>query len=197
MINREGIFGRREDRSREKASPPATGTYPPPLESLRRMPNAASTPTQAAGSPAPLVPEFDTPASPQPASPPGSRLVVGPNIRLKGVEITECDTVVVEGHVEATLDSRAMQIAPGGTYSGAAGLDEAEIRGNFSGELTVRKCLTIHATGRVSGKVRYGRLVIAEGGEISGEIQSLNGTVPARVTLPVPLALPVTAAPAG
>jgi hypothetical protein len=28
----------------------------------------------------------------------GSRLIVGPNIKLKGVEITDCDTLVVEGH---------------------------------------------------------------------------------------------------
>ena len=32
----------------------------------------------------------------------GSRLIVGPNIKLKGVEIDDCDTLVVEGRVEAT-----------------------------------------------------------------------------------------------
>ena len=39
----------------------------------------------------------------------GSQLIVGPNIKLKGVEITDCDTLVVEGHVEATMDSRMIQ----------------------------------------------------------------------------------------
>lgn len=33
----------------------------------------------------------------------GSKLTVGPNIKLKGVEITDCDTLVVEGTVEATM----------------------------------------------------------------------------------------------
>jgi hypothetical protein len=33
-----------------------------------------------------------------------SKLTVGPNIKLKGVEITDCDTLVVEGSVEATMD---------------------------------------------------------------------------------------------
>jgi len=51
--------------------------------------------------------------------------------------------------------------------------DIAEIHGGFSGELTVRKCLTIHATGQVTGKIRYGKLVIEEGGEISGDIKKL------------------------
>src|SRR5450759_4867528 len=72
------------------------------------------------------------------------------------------------------MDSRIIQIAPDGTFAGTAGIDIAEINGGFSGELTVRKCLTIHATGKVSGKVRYGKLVIEEGGEISGDIKRLS-----------------------
>jgi cytoskeletal protein CcmA (bactofilin family) len=103
----------------------------------------------------------------------GSKLIVGPNIKLKGVEITDCDTLVVEGHVEATMDSRAIQIAQSGTFSGTAGIDVAEIRGSFTGELTVRKKLVIYSTGKVSGTVRYGKLVIEEGGELSGDIKTL------------------------
>ena len=36
----------------------------------------------------------------------GSKLIVGPNIKLKGGQITDCDTLVVEGRVEATMDAR-------------------------------------------------------------------------------------------
>ncbi len=104
----------------------------------------------------------------------GSKLTVGPNIKLKGVEITDCDTLVVEGSVEATMDSRVMQIAEQGAFNGSAQIDIAEIHGAFDGELTVRERLVIHPTGKVSGKVRYGRLVIEEGGQISGDI-ALNG----------------------
>jgi len=100
----------------------------------------------------------------------GSKLTVGPNIKLKGVEITDCDTLLVEGNVEATMDSRLMQIAPGGSFKGAAEIDIAEIHGLFDGTLTVRDKLVIHATGRVTGKIRYGKLVVEEGGQLSGEI---------------------------
>ncbi len=100
----------------------------------------------------------------------GSKLTVGPNIKLKGVEITDCDTLVVEGTVEATMDSRVIQIAEQGAFRGAAEIDIAEIRGEFSGTLTARHKLVIHGTGKVSGKVRYGKLVIEEGGQLSGEI---------------------------
>lgn len=101
----------------------------------------------------------------------GSKLTVGPNIKLKGVEITDCDTLVVEGLVEATMDSRVMQIAQQGAFKGSAEIDIAEIRGQFDGSLTVRDKLVIFATGKVTGKIRYGKLVIEEGGQLSGEVE--------------------------
>ncbi len=100
----------------------------------------------------------------------GSKLTVGPNIKLKGVEITDCDTLVVEGLVEATMDSRVMQIAEQGAFKGSAEIDIAEIRGLFDGNLTVRDKLVIHSTGKVTGKIRYGKIVVEEGGQLSGEI---------------------------
>lgn len=101
----------------------------------------------------------------------GSKLTVGPNIKLKGVEITDCDTLVVEGTVEATMDSRVIHIAQQGAFHGAADIDIAEVHGTFTGTLTVRQKLVIHSTGNVSGKIRYGHIVIEEGGQLSGEIE--------------------------
>ena len=106
----------------------------------------------------------------------GSKLTVGPKIKLKGVEITDCDTLVVEGTVEATMNSRVIQIAEQGAFRGSAEIDIAEIRGEFSGTLTVREKLLIFGTGKVSGKIRYGKLVIEEGGQLSGEIDVGVGT---------------------
>jgi len=105
----------------------------------------------------------------------GSKLIVGPDIKLKGAEITDCDTLVVEGRVEAAMDSRVIQIAQQGTFCGTAGIDVAEIHGRFEGELTARKQLVIHAGGKVTGKIRYGKLQIEEGGELSGDISTLTG----------------------
>ncbi|ENO94365.1 MAG TPA: polymer-forming cytoskeletal protein [Thauera sp.] len=102
-----------------------------------------------------------------------SRLIVGPDVKLKGAEILDCDTLVVEGRVEATMDSRVLRIAEAGAYKGTVGIDIAEIHGHFEGELTARVQLLIHSTGRVSGKIRYGKILIEEGGEISGDVQSL------------------------
>ncbi|MFY3384859.1 bactofilin family protein [Paracidovorax sp. MALMAid1276] len=102
----------------------------------------------------------------------GSKLTVGPNIKLKGVEITDCDTLVVEGTVEATMDSRVIQISQNGAFKGSAEIDIAEIHGEFSGTLTVRQKLVIYGTGKVNGKIRYGKLVVEEGGQLAGEINA-------------------------
>ncbi|MBP7566821.1 MAG: polymer-forming cytoskeletal protein [Burkholderiaceae bacterium] len=110
----------------------------------------------------------------------GSKLTVGPNIKLKGVEITDCDTLVVEGTVEATMDSRVIQIAEKGAFKGSAEIDIAEIHGEFDGNLTVRNKLVIHASGRVTGKIRYGKLVIEEGGQLAGEIECAGVAATAR-----------------
>lgn len=104
----------------------------------------------------------------------GSKLIVGPDIKLKGVEITDCDTLVVEGRVEASMDSRVIQIAERGVFSGKVGIDTAEIRGRFEGELTARKQLVIHSTGKVSGTIRYGKITVEEGGEIAGDVGTIS-----------------------
>ena len=63
----------------------------------------------------------------------GNKLIVGPDIKLKG-EINDCDTIIVEGRVEATTDTRVLQIAESGSFSGTVGMEVAEIRGKFQGE---------------------------------------------------------------
>jgi cytoskeletal protein CcmA (bactofilin family) len=152
------VFGskREGDSFSPRPTPTSGGATPSPVASVA-VPSSLS--NAAAGS-APAKEES------------GAKLTVGPNIKLKGVEITDCDTLVVEGTVEATMDSRVIQIAEQGAFKGSANIDIAEIRGTFDGELTVRDKLVIFATGKVTGKVRYGKIVIEEGGQVSGEISS-------------------------
>jgi cytoskeletal protein CcmA (bactofilin family) len=159
MLRSETLFGKRE-----------TNTPNSPLN------NTASgiMPAGSSGIAKPAAPAVGTPASnglASVANEGGSKLIVGPNIKLKGVEITDCDTLVVEGRVEATIDSRVIQIAERGAFKGSAEIDIAEIHGEFDGDLTVRQKLVIYSTGKVSGKVRYGKLVIEEGGQLAGDIQ--------------------------
>lgn len=122
-------------------------------------------------------------APPSAPSEDGNKLIVGPNIKLKGSEITDCEILVVEGRVEASMNSRDIRIAEGGVFSGKAEIDVAEVRGHFEGELTARKKLVIYATGKVSGVIRYGAMMIEEGGTISGDVATISaGSSVAKVT---------------
>lgn len=109
----------------------------------------------------------------------GKKLMVGREIMLSG-QITACDRLIVEGRVEATLsDSKVIEIAESGYFKGSAEIDAADIAGTFEGNLTIRERLTIRATGRVTGQIRYGQLEIEAGGEIGGDIQPQRATKPA------------------
>ncbi|HWP13770.1 MAG TPA: polymer-forming cytoskeletal protein [Ramlibacter sp.] len=144
----------------------------PDAYSQRTNPNAAAAAgaSTAAAAAAPVAAAANS--APVSAGHEGeSKLTVGPNIKLKGVEITDCDTLVVEGSVEATMDSRVIQISERGSFKGSADIDIAEIRGQFDGNLTARQKLVIYATGKVTGRVRYGKVVIEEGGQLSGEVE--------------------------
>jgi len=180
MFNRDGIFSNKKDEPLRKDTKPVNLT--PGLSSTTATPPAR---------PASEPPRTETVAPAEPAKPAqtaeeprGSRLIVGPDIKLKGVEITDCDTLVVEGRVEASMDSRVVQISETGVFLGTVGIDVAEIRGRFEGELTARKHLIIHSTGRVSGKIRYGRITIEDGGEITGDISTIRGNTETRSEAP-------------
>lgn len=101
-------------------------------------------------------------------------LTVGREISLSG-EITACETLIVEGNVNATItDARILDVPDSGVYTGTAHVEEAYISGVFDGELYAYKTLTVRSGGRVKGNVRYGRIVIEEGGEISGSMATLS-----------------------
>ncbi|MFJ7565691.1 polymer-forming cytoskeletal protein [Herminiimonas sp. NPDC097707] len=164
MLRSDTLFGKRESNT------------PNPSLSTNSSPALSTTTGQGFNKPvSSSAGGFNSPASTHASNPSvnevGSKLIVGPNIKLKGVEITDCDTLVVEGFVEATMDSRVIQIAKEGSFKGSAGIDIAEIHGTFDGELTVRQKLVIYASGKVSGKIRYGNVVIEEGGQLMGDVQ--------------------------
>jgi cytoskeletal protein CcmA (bactofilin family) len=148
---------------------------------FRRSDNFFRTPTPLP--PAPPAAPLETAKPAEAARPPvvdkseerkEAKLIVGPDIKMKGVEVADCDTLVVEGRIEATIDARVLQIAPNGVFSGNVAVDTAEIHGRLEGDLTVRKQLVIHGTGKVSGKIRYARIKVEEGAEIAGEISMMD-----------------------
>ena len=178
MFNKPSVFGRNEPVTRREA-------VPVPAAQPAAARSAAVRPASVAPAIAAVPPPQEAPASPAAAETlrdaanggtlNGARLIVGPDVKLKGAEILDCDTLVVEGRVEATMDSRLLRIAGNGAFVGKVSIDIAEIDGSFEGELTARSQLIIRSTGRVSGTIRFGRLVVEEGGELNGDISVLGG----------------------
>lgn len=170
MFTRDGMFSKKET---PPAKDPKTPRHP-----VNLTPGlSASAGASAGDTPHPdSLPENAAKTATKVNSGKGSKLIVGPDIKLKGAEITDCDTLVVEGRVEASMDSRVIQIAEHGIFAGTVGIDIAEIHGRFEGELTARRQLIVHASGKVSGKIRYGKISIEEGGEVSGDVSTLAAT---------------------
>lgn len=160
-----GTTGQRPEPART-AAPPST---PPRVAEAADTPREPATPVSSATNDA------------------GSKLIVGPNIKLKGSEITDCEILVVEGRVEASMNSRDIRIAEGGVFAGRAEIDVAEIRGTFEGDLVARKRLVIYATGRVRGTIRYGAMMVESGGVISGNIGLHNAPPQAGEDTPGPV----------
>jgi cytoskeletal protein CcmA (bactofilin family) len=159
VLQKDGFFRKREEKREDNLFRPSQAVTAAPVSNAANSIDADTTVPSAAA----VSHERKE-----------AKLVVGPDIKLKGVEISDCDTLIVEGRVEATLDSRVLEITPHGVFQGTIAVDNAEIHGRFEGELTVRKQLIIHATGRVSGKIRYAKIKVEEGAELSGEISMLD-----------------------
>ncbi|PWR22512.1 bactofilin family protein [Zavarzinia aquatilis] len=159
-------------------------------DSTSFRPEVARPSRELPGMSRPLTPA--TPSAPPPSSD-DKKLIVGRNIVLSG-QITACDKLVVEGRVDATLtESRVIEITSTGVFKGAAEIDEALIGGTFEGKLICRGRLLIRATGKVKGEIRYGQLEIECGGELVGDINTVQGNPIAAE--PAPLAVAPTPAP--
>jgi len=109
-------------------------------------------------------------------------LIIGKGIVIAG-EIKDCDCLIVEGKVEAEVRCNELKIASGGLFTGTATVINAEVIGRFEGELKVTERLAVRATGSVSGKVRYQKIEIERGGQISGEIAAGGVSEPLK-TMP-------------
>ena len=102
----------------------------------------------------------------------GRKLIIGQGITMSG-EIENCDQLLVEGTVEATLNgAKLLDIAESGIFYGSVDIEEAVIAGRFEGDLTVDGRVTVLSTGAVKGTITYRELTVEAGANIEGKISS-------------------------
>jgi cytoskeletal protein CcmA (bactofilin family) len=104
----------------------------------------------------------------------GRRMVVGRDICLSG-EIKSCDSLAVEGRVEADLkDCTTLEVLPSGVVKGNATVQRCEIAGLFQGDLTAEQYLLVRAGGRIQGNVSYKEIEVERGGHVTGQMLDMS-----------------------
>ncbi|MDO9503168.1 polymer-forming cytoskeletal protein [Falsiroseomonas sp.] len=112
--------------------------------------------------------------TPRPQAPDRRTLVVGRGISLQGT-VADAERLVVEGTVESQMiQATELSISQSGVFKGEVQVEDAEIAGTFDGTLTARGQLVIRGTGRVIGTARCRRLMVEDGGQISGKMEMLG-----------------------
>jgi cytoskeletal protein CcmA (bactofilin family) len=159
---------------------PPTFTRDTQTMSLAPKPTMPLGPTPPSGTAIPPRPMGAAPsaaAAPRAGAAERRTLVVGRGISLQGT-VTEAERLVVEGTVESQMiQATELSISDAGVFRGEVQVEDAEIAGTFDGTLTARGQLVIRGTGRVIGVARCRRLMVEEGGQLSGKMEMLGDGV--------------------
>lgn len=114
----------------------------------------------------------------------GRRLVIGEGITMSG-EIEACDTLLVEGTVEAALKgAEVLEISETGVFYGAVEIEEATIAGRFEGDITVNGKLTVLSSGAITGSIVYRELAVEAGAVIDGKISPMSAEASSGASKP-------------
>lgn len=99
-------------------------------------------------------------------------IFIGAGVEFKG-DMTVPGCASVDGKFEGTLTAKSLVVGQSGNVSGQISVETAEVRGTVGDHLTVQSKLTVRSTGSISGSVSYARIMVEEGGELSGSIEKI------------------------
>ena len=102
-----------------------------------------------------------------------AKCYIGNGVKFKG-EIIDANEVTIEGDVNVKMDANKLIIESTGKLKGRISADTVEVKGIIKGTLKVSDTLTIYDLGNVSGKIEYDNLEIKLGGQIRGDIKSMD-----------------------
>lgn len=99
-------------------------------------------------------------------------LIVGPDLFIKG-HVRNCQRVEIHGYVEGEVLARELHIHSGGKLFGRARSQSAVVNGQLQGDVQVKDLVSIGSTGDVSGNVRYGKLAMEMGANLSADVRNV------------------------
>ena len=104
------------------------------------------------------------------------RNIIGKNTSITGDVISEGD-FRIDGKVDGTIKtSGRVVVGKTGNAKGKVECNNADIEGNFSGELFVSNLLTLKDTATISGEVVIGKLSVEPGAEFNATC-AMKGSV--------------------
>ena len=99
-----------------------------------------------------------------------AKVVIGHDVTING-EIKKADEVQIDGEADVTMKTDNLVVGVTGNCKGDIETHNADIWGEFDGDIKASGTLTIQEQGKISGKIEYQNLQIKLGGQISGDIK--------------------------
>jgi cytoskeletal protein CcmA (bactofilin family) len=113
-------------------------------------------------------------------------LVISEDMIIRGIsELHNCRQLEIHGYVEGDVTAGAVRIHKTGKCYGNMNSETAEVLGTLQGNVTVRNLINIHSSGSVSGNVRYGKLALEAGGNLSAEVRNVPPSIGGDLDLTV------------
>jgi cytoskeletal protein CcmA (bactofilin family) len=99
-------------------------------------------------------------------------IFIGAGVQFKGDMIVP-GCASVDGKFEGVLKAKSLIVGQSGHVSGEISVETAEVRGTVGDQLTVQSKLVVRSSGSISGSVSYSKIMVEEGGELSGTIKKI------------------------
>ncbi len=99
-------------------------------------------------------------------------LIVGPDLVIRG-HVRNCQRAEIHGYVEGEVLSQELLVHEGGRLFGRARAESAVVNGHLQGDVQVKGLVSIGSTGDVSGNVRYGKLAMEVGANLSADVRNV------------------------
>ena len=94
-------------------------------------------------------------------------------VKFKG-EISDATEITIEGNANAKINTNKLIVGNTGRLRGKISANTIEVNGMIKGTIKVSETLIIYEQGNVSGKIEYCNLEIKQGGNIVGDVRSVD-----------------------
>lgn len=111
-------------------------------------------------------------------------LVVSEDTALRG-KIRNGGRIEIFGYVEGEIVGDRLIVHPGGRCYGTVKVGDADVRGIVQGDISVSQLISIRSTGAVAGNVRYGRLAMEMGADLTAEVRNVPPSISGDLDLSV------------